>query len=99
MNEQRLFQVLLEPHISEKAVLLGDASNQHVFKVTPGAKKNEVKFAVEKLFNVKVSDVRTLNQNGKLKRMGKRLGRRNNWKKAYVSLEQGYELDFSVIGV
>lgn len=98
MNEQRLFQVLLAPHISEKTVLLGDASNQYVFKVSPDAKKGEIKVAVEQLFNVKVSDVRTLNQNGKSKRMGKRLGRRNNWKKAYVSFEQGHELDLAVIG-
>jgi large subunit ribosomal protein L23 len=98
VNEQRIFQVLLAPHISEKAALLGDASNQHVFKVATDAKKGEIKAAVEQLFNVKVSDVRTLNQNGKAKRMGQRLGHRNNWKKAYVSLEQGHEIDLASIG-
>ena len=98
MNEQRIFQVLLAPHISEKAAILGDSANQHVFRVATDAKKGEIKNAVEQLFNVKVADVRTVNVNGKAKRMGQRQGRRNDWKKAYVSLEQGHEIDLASIG-
>jgi len=98
VNEQRIFQVLLAPHISEKAAILGDSANQHVFRVATDAKKGEIKNAVEQLFNVKVADVRTVNVNGKAKRMGQRQGRRNDWKKAYVSLEQGHEIDLASIG-
>jgi len=98
MNDQRVFQVIRAPHISEKAAIVGDASNQHVFKVATDAKKDEIKEAVEQLFNVKVSKVRTANVKGKSKRQGVRLGKRNDWKKAYVSLEQGHEIDLSVVG-
>ncbi len=98
MNDQRIFQVIRAPHISEKAAIVGDASNQHVFKVATDAKKNEIKEAVEQLFNVKVSKVRTTNVKGKSKRQGVRLGKRSDWKKAYVSLEQGHEIDLSVVG-
>jgi len=98
MNEERIFQVLLSPHISEKAAVLGDSANQAVFKVATNAKKAEIKAAVEQLFSVKVADVRTVNVNGKSKRMGARMGRRKDWKKAYVSLEQGHEIDLASIG-
>ncbi len=98
MNDQRVFQVIKAPHISEKAAIVGDASNQHVFKVATDAKKNEIKAAVEQLFNVKVSKVRTANVKGKSKRQGVRLGQRSDWKKAYVSLEQGHEIDLSAVG-
>ena len=98
MNDQRVFQIIRAPHISEKAAIVGDASNQHVFKVATDAKKGEIKAAVEQLFNVKVSKVRTVNVKGKSKRQGVRLGNRNDWKKAYVSLEQGHEIDLSAVG-
>lgn len=98
MNDQRVFQVIRSPHISEKAAIIGDASNQHVFKVATDAKKDEIKEAVEQLFKVKVAKVRTANVKGKSKRQGVRLGKRNDWKKAYVSLEQGHEIDLSVVG-
>ncbi len=98
MNDERIFQVLLSPHISEKASLLGDFANQAVFKVCTTAKKNEIKAAVEQLFKVKVADVRTINVNGKRKRMGARHGRRKSWKKAYISLQQGHEIDLASIG-
>jgi large subunit ribosomal protein L23 len=98
MNDERIFQILKSPHISEKAAILGDAANQHVFRVATDAKKPEIKAAVEKLFGVKVADVRTINVNGKSKRMGARKGSRNDWKKAYVSLEQGHEIDLASIG-
>ncbi len=98
MNDERVFQILKSPLISEKAAILGDASNQHVFRVATDAKKAEIKAAVEKLFDVKVANVRTINVNGKSKRMGMRKGRRKDWKKAYVSLEQGHEIDLASIG-
>jgi large subunit ribosomal protein L23 len=98
MNQERIFKVLRAPHISEKAAIVGDASNQHVFRVATDAKKDEIKQAVEQLFNVKVSKVRTANVKGKTKRQGVRLGKRNDWKKAYVSLEQGHEIDLAAVG-
>jgi large subunit ribosomal protein L23 len=98
MNDERVFQILKSPHISEKAALLGDSANQHVFRVATDAKKAEIKAAVEQLFDVKVANVRTINVNGKSKRMGMRKGRRKDWKKAYVSLEQGHEIDLASIG-
>lgn len=98
MNEERIFQVLRAPHISEKAAIAGDNANQHVFKVATDAKKDEIKLAVEQLFNVKVAKVRTVNVKGKSKRHGARMGRRSDWKKAYVSLEQGHEIDLAAVG-
>ena len=98
MNQERIFKVLRAPHISEKAAIVGDASNQHVFRVATDAKKEEIKQAVEQLFNVKVSKVRTVNVKGKVKRQGVRLGKRSDWKKAYVSLEQGHEIDLAAVG-
>lgn len=98
MNEQRIFQILRAPHISEKAAIVGDASNQHVFKVATDAKKEEIKQAVEQMFNVKVAKVRTVNVKGKSKRQGARMGKRSDWKKAYVSLEQGHEIDLAAVG-
>ena len=97
MNQERIFKVLLAPHISEKAAIVGDAANQHVFKVATDAKKEEIRAAVEQLFGVKVSKVRTVNVNGKTKRQGARFGKRSDWKKAYVSLEQGHEIDLSAV--
>ena len=99
MNDERIFQILKSPHISEKAANLGESSNQHVFRVATDAKKPEIKAAVEQLFDVKVANVRTINVNGKSKRQGTRRGSRKDWKKAYVSLEQGHEIDLASIGV
>jgi len=98
MNPERIFQILLLPHISEKSAVLGDSANQAVFQVAGDAKKSEIKTAVEQLFNVKVAGVRTVNMKGKRKRMGLRHGKRSDWKKAYVSLEQGHEIDLASIG-
>ena len=98
MNPERVFQVLKMPHISEKSALLGDAANQAVFQVASNANKAEIKEAVEQLFSVKVASVRTANMKGKTKRQGLRRGKRNDWKKAYVSLEQGHEIDLASIG-
>ena len=98
MNQERIFQILLTPHISEKSALLGDVAGQAVFQVARDARKAEIKAAVEQLFNVKVAGVRTVTMKGKSKRMGLRRGRRSDWKKAYVSLEQGHEIDLASIG-
>lgn len=95
MNQERLMRVLLAPHISEKSTQLADSSSQHVFRVLPDATKDEIKAAVEQLFNVKVARVRTLNMRGKKKRFGAFVGRRNHWKKAYVTLEAGQDIDFA----
>ncbi len=98
MNQERIFQILKTPHISEKSALLGDAANQAVFQVATDANKAEIKEAVEQLFDVKVADVRTVKMKGKTKRTGFRRGKRSDWKKAYVSLEQGHEIDLASLG-
>ena len=94
MNEERLLKILLAPHVSEKSNRLTDRYNQVVFKVMPDATKPEIKDAVELLFKVKVKGVTVLNVKGKRKRFGALAGRRSDWKKAYVSLEAGHEIDF-----
>ena len=98
MNSERIFQIIRAPLISEKSALLGDDANQAVFRVARDATKPEIKVAVEQLFNVKVAAVRTVVMKGKSKRMGLRRGRRSDWKKAYVSLEQGHEIDLASLG-
>ena len=95
MNLERLSKVLVAPHISEKSTRVADAHKQFVFTVARTATKAEVKQAVEKLFNVKVGDVRVCNVKGKTKRFGAMMGRRVHRKKAYVTLQAGYDLDFA----
>lgn len=94
MNYDRAANVLLSPHVTEKATLIGESSNQFVFKVIQDANKGEIKNAVETMFNVEVDSVRTVNIKGKTKRFGWRMGRRKNWKKAYVRLKPGHDIDF-----
>ena len=94
MNEDRLYQVLISPHISEKGTLAAEKSSQIVFKVLPSATKTEIKAAVEKLFEVEVDRVQVLNVMGKRKSMGRIAGVRSNWKKAYVKLKPGHDIDF-----
>src|SRR6056300_1368382 len=96
MNQERIFQVLVGPHVSEKAAIVADASNQYVFKVAVDASKSEIKKSVEQLFNVKVSDVNTLKVKGKVKRTRYGYSTKPTWKKAYVRLEQGQDIDFAV---
>ncbi len=96
MKQERIFKVLLGPHITEKSAIAADANNQVVFRVVRDASKPEVKAAVEQLFEVKVADVRVANVKGKTKRTRHGVGKRSDWKKAYVRLEQGYDIDFSV---
>ncbi len=88
INEERLLKVLLAPNISEKATVAAEANNTVVFKVTTDATKAEIKAAVEKLFEVSVVGVNTLNVKGKVKRTGARTGRRNDWKKKPTLLLQ-----------
>lgn len=95
MNQERVFKVLLGPHVSEKATVLADSKKQFVFKVATDATKLEIKKAVESLFDVKVAAVNTLNVQGKTKRTARCLGKRNDWKKAYIALQPGQDLDFS----
>lgn len=91
---ERLLDVLLEPRITEKATRIGEANNQFIFRVAKDASKPEIKAAVEQLFEVQVSSVQVLNMNGKRKRFGITEGRRDNWKKAYVTLKPGFDIDF-----
>lgn len=88
-------RILLAPHVSEKSTLATDRNNQHVFRVLPDATKDEIKGAVELLFDVKVDAVRTANIGGKRKRFGARRGRRGDWKKAYVRLQSGHDIEFA----
>ena len=91
---ERLSQIILAPVVSEKGSRVAEKYNQAVFKVLRDARKPEIKAAVEKLFNVKVEAIRTLNVKGKTKRFGASMGVRSDWKKAYVTLAEGQEIDF-----
>lgn len=95
MNQERIYQVLLGPHISEKATVVAEKNRQYVFRVRPDANKLEIKKAVEKLFNVQVASVNTTVVKGKNKRFGRNLGRRSDLKKAYVALKEGFDIDFT----
>ncbi|WP_022652694.1 50S ribosomal protein L23 [Aquaspirillum serpens] len=95
MNQERLMQVILAPVISEKSTRVADQDQQVVFKVAKDATKPEIKAAVELLFKVEVEGVQVLNVKGKVKRFGRFTGRRSDWKKAYVSLKPGQEIDFT----
>lgn len=94
MNQERLMKVLLAPHVSEKTTRVGDSSNQYVFKVVTDATKPEIRKAVETLFKVEVIGVQLANMTGKRKRFQNTEGRRSDWKKAYVTLAEGNEIDF-----
>ncbi len=94
---ERRFKVILGPHISEKASVLGDQNNQYVFKVVMDATKKEIRAAVEDLFQVNVIEVSMLNVKGKTKRTARGVSKQKNWKKAYVSIQQGQDIDFMVV--
>ncbi|MCB1960721.1 MAG: 50S ribosomal protein L23 [Rhodocyclaceae bacterium] len=95
LHQERLLQVLLAPQISEKATYIADKNEQVVFRVVSDATKPEVKAAVESLFNVKVKSVQIANVKGKVKRFGRMMGQRKGWKKAFVCLQPGQEINFS----
>ncbi|MBL6728810.1 MAG: 50S ribosomal protein L23 [Methylophilaceae bacterium] len=91
----KALQSVLAPQITEKATMVADKFNQVVFKVTADATKAEIKSAIETMFKVEVSAVNLLNMNGKIKRAGRAFGKRADWKKAYVSLKPGQEINFT----
>lgn len=95
MNQERLMNVLLGPHVSEKSSVAADRDNQIVFKVVTDANKTEIKKAVELLFEVEVDSVQVANVKGKTKRTQSGMGRRKDWKKAYISLKEGQDINFS----
>jgi len=88
-------QVLLAPTVSEKSTMVGDKHNQIVFRVRRDATKSDVKAAVELMFKVQVEGVQILNVRGKQKRFGRFVGRRSQWKKAYVRVKAGQEISFA----
>lgn len=94
MNTERLTKVILGPVVAEKASRVAENNNQVVLKVLPNANKTEIKAAVELLFDVKVAGVSTANVKGKVKRTGRIFGKRSDWKKAYVTLADGADLNF-----
>jgi large subunit ribosomal protein L23 len=102
-NQERLLKVLLGPVVSEKSTFVGEKNNQYTFRVASDATKPEVKAAVELLFSTKdkkvqVQSVQIANVKGKQKRSGRFTGRRSDWKKAYVRLAQGQDIDFQAAG-
>ncbi len=99
MNQERILTIIRGPHISEKTSIISELNNQVTFKVAIDATKPEIKEAIESLFDVQVKDVQVLKVKGKTKRAaGGRTRRRSDWKKAYIRLEQGQEIDFANIG-
>ena len=94
-NQERLMQVLLAPVVSEKSTFVADKNEQVIFRVVPDATKPEIKAAVEMMFKVQVERVQVMNVKGKEKRFGRFIGRRRNWKKAYICLKPGQEINFA----
>jgi large subunit ribosomal protein L23 len=94
VNSEKLFDVILAPHVSEKGSRVADKHQQIVFEVRPDATKPVIKAAVEKMFNVQVERVTVLNIRGKHKQTGRTAGKRQDWKKAYVRLKPGQDIDF-----
>lgn len=94
MSRNRLYQVLLAPRVTEKSTRVGEDANQYVFHVVKDASKAEVKGAVEALFDVSVESVRIVNVKGKHKSFRMRPGKRSDWKKAYVRVQEGQVIDF-----
>lgn len=95
MNKERLMKILLRPHVSEKTAMAADVNRQFAFRVLDDASKPEIKQAVELMFKVEVDSVRVVNTKGKTKRFGATFGKRIDWKKAYVSLKPGFDIDFT----
>ena len=87
-------KIIRRPLVTEKSTRQKDEGHQYVFEVAPNANKIEIQSAVELLFKVKVNNVRTLNVLGKMKRLGRKFGKRPDWKKAVVTLREGDRIDF-----
>ena len=96
MNAERLLMVLRQPHTSEKTTFIAEKYKQFTFKVLKNSNKAEIKQAVEQMFNVKVRSVSVVNVKGKKKRFKQLNGQRSDWKKAFVSLQPGSDIDFTV---
>ena len=94
ISKERLINVLIAPHVSEKSARIADQGGQYVFRVRTDATKPEIRAAVEFMFTVKVDTVRVVNVMGKNKRFGRSEGRRSDWKKAYVTLTEGARIEF-----
>jgi large subunit ribosomal protein L23 len=94
MNQERMYKILLGAHISEKASVIAEKANQIAFRVMKDATRPEIKEAVEKIYGVSVRNVSVLNVKGKVKRNNRGVSRKPGWKKAYVRLEQGQDIDF-----
>ncbi len=95
IEQSKLANILLAPVVSEKSTIAAESNNNFVFKVQKVATKLEIKKAVELMFDVEVDSVRVLNVKGKVKRFGRSLGKRSDWKKAYVKLKPGHDIDFA----
>lgn len=95
MNNERLYKVILGAHISEKASVIADEVNQFAFKVAKDATGPEIREAVEKIYDVEVKKVSVINVKGKVKKTIRGTSRKPSWKKAYVSLAAGQDIDFS----
>jgi large subunit ribosomal protein L23 len=98
MNQERIYQVVFGPHVTEKTVSISEIANMQAFKVSVDATKLEIKKAIEQLFEVKVDTVRTVKVKGKQKSFGRRTGKRKDWKKAYVKLADGEAIDLGAEG-
>ena len=94
MNREQLMSVLIAPHVTEKTSLAMQNHNQYTFRVRRDATKTDVKKAVELMFDVKVAGVQVVNEPGKARRFGRIAGRTQDWKKAYVSLNEGQTIDY-----
>ncbi len=95
MNEQKIMSILLEPKVTEKSSMIGELNNQYVFKVSKDATKPEIKKAVELMFDgAEVESVQVTNVKGKRKIFKRSPGQRANWKKAYIKLKSGFNIDF-----
>jgi large subunit ribosomal protein L23 len=97
-KHERLMQVILAPQVSEKATYLGEKYNQVIFRVLPDATKIEIKAAIELLWKdqkIEVDNVQVANVKGKQKRFGRHMGKRSNWKKAYVRIKDGKDINFT----
>ena len=94
-NIDQLMNVVLAPVVSEKSTFVADRNRQYVFRVADRASKPEIKAAVELMFKIKVDSVTVSNVKGKERRFGRTIGRKRNWKKAYVRLAEGQEINFA----
>ena len=95
MNENEARKILIAPVITEKGTVLQEKQNQYLFRVAPGANKIQAREAIEKIFKVHVTGIRTVTVHGKMRRMGRNQGRKPSWKKAIVTLKEGETIDLS----